>query len=215
MLRGQHQGQLIAGVGNDLQQLVELTRQLATNDRQIDLTVGNAPAGAAGAVHLQLHRHLGVLLTEQTDHPRHQIGARGLARPHDQRAPFEVVQVLEGPAGLLALAQDPIAVAQQQVSGLGQLGLATTPIKQGNIELLLQVLDLQRDRRLGDVEAVGGLLKAALAGDRSQDAQLIKSERQISHGGRCGSAGDQNSRSSGQLVHALGENRLDPKQPGS
>ena len=166
-------------------------------------------------MHLQLHRHLGVLLPEQTDHPGHQIGARGLARPHDQRAAFEVVQVLEGAAGLLALAQDPIAVAQQQVTGFGELGLATTPIKQGNIELLLQVLDLQRDRRLGDVEAVGGLLKAALAGDRPQDAQLIESERQISHGGRCGSAGDQNSRSNGQLVQALGQNPLHQKQPRS
>ena len=100
------------------------------------------------------------------------------------------------------------------MSSLGELGLAATPIKQGNIELLLQVLDLQGDRRLGDVKAVSGFLKTALAGDRPQDAQLIEGERQISHGGRCGSAGYQNSRSSGQLVHALGENRLDPKQPG-
>ena len=92
------------------------------------------------------------------------------------------MQIVEGAAGLLALAEDAIAVAQQQVPRLGELGLAATAIKQRDIELLLQVLNLETDRRLGDVKAVGRLLEAALGGNRPQDAELIEGEGQISHG---------------------------------
>ena len=83
----------------------------------------------------------------------------------------------------MALTKNPIAVTQQQVPGLGELGLAAAAIKQGHLQLLLQVLYLQADRRLRDIKTVRGLLEAALADDRPQDAQLIKRERQIGHGG--------------------------------
>ena len=91
------------------------------------------------------------------------------------------MQIIQGPAGLLALAQDPLGIAEQQVAGFGELRLTAAAIKQGDIQLLLQVLDLQAHRRLGDIQAVSGLLKAALAGDRPQDAQLIKGERKVRH----------------------------------
>ena len=80
-------------------------------------------------MHLQLHGHVRIFLAEQPDHAGHQIGARGLAGTHDQRAALEVVQILQGPAGLLALAQDPVAVAEQQVTGFRELGFAPTPVK--------------------------------------------------------------------------------------
>ena len=84
VLGGQHQGQFITGVGHHLEQLIELAGQLAANDREIDLPVGHAPTGAAGAVHLQLHGHIRIFLPEQADHPRHQVGAGGLTGAHDQ-----------------------------------------------------------------------------------------------------------------------------------
>ena len=84
MLHRQHQRQLIAGIRHHLQQFIELSRQFTADDRQINLTVGHAPAGAPGAVHLQLHCHVRIFLAEQADHPRHQIRACRLARPHDQ-----------------------------------------------------------------------------------------------------------------------------------
>ena len=71
MLDRQHQGQLIAGIGHHLQQLTKLRWKLAADDRKIHLAIGNAPAGAAGAVHLQLHRHFGILLAKQPNHSRH------------------------------------------------------------------------------------------------------------------------------------------------
>jgi len=80
-------------------------------------------------VHLQLHRHIRVLLAEQADHPRHQIGAGGLARAHDQGATAQVVEILQRATGLLALAEDAVAVAEQQVTGLGELGLAAAPVE--------------------------------------------------------------------------------------
>ena len=188
MLGGQHQGKLVVGVGQHLEQIVEIGWKLTADDRQIDLTVGHAPAGAAGAVHLQLHRHIRILLAEQTDHARHQVGAGGLAGAHDQGATPQVVEIVKGAAGLLALAEDAVAVAEQQVAGLGELGLAAAPIEQRNVQLLLQILDLQAHRRLGHIEAVGRLLEAALTGDGPQNAQLIEGEGQIGHGGTRGPA---------------------------
>ena len=81
----------------------------------------------------------------------------------------------------MALAKDPVAVAEQQVTRLSQLSLAPSPIKQRHLQLLLEVLNLQADRRLGHVQAVGRFLKAPLADNRSQNPELIKGERQISH----------------------------------
>ena len=184
VLGGKHQGELIAGVGHHLQQLVEVGRQFAADDRQVDLAVGHAPARAPGAVHLQLHRHLRILLAEQADHARHQIGAGGLAGADDQGAAAQVVQIIESSAGLLALAEDPIAVAQQQVACFGELRLAATPVEQGDIQLLLQVLDLETHRRLRHIQAVCRLLETALAGDGPQDAQLVEGEGQVSHEGQ-------------------------------
>ena len=48
------------------------------------------------------------------------------------------MQIIQGPAGLLALAQDPLGIAEQQVAGFGELRLTATAIKQGDIQLLLR-----------------------------------------------------------------------------
>ena len=52
----------------------------------------------------------------------------------------------------MALAQDPVAVTQQQMASLSELRLAPAAIKQRNLQLLLQVLDLKADGGLGDVK---------------------------------------------------------------
>ena len=182
MLRGQHQGEFIVGVRDYLEQVVKFGGQLATNDGQVDLAVGDTPTRATGAVNLQLHRDIRIFLPKQSDHAWHQIGARGLAGPDHKGTSLEVMEIIQGPTSLLALAQDAVAVTQQQMACLGELGLATATIKEGNIQLLLQILDLQAHRRLGDIKAVSRLLEAALAGNGPQDTELVEGERQIGHG---------------------------------
>ena len=182
MLNGQNQRQLITGVGHHLQQLIQFSGELPANDRQIDLTIGNAPSGAPSAVHVQLHRNIWEFLTEQSDHPRHQIGTRRLAGAHEQGAAFEVMQVVKRTACLMALAEDSIAIAEEKMARLGELCLASTAVKQRNLKLFLEILDLEAHSRLGHIKAVSSLLEASLADDGSQDAQLIQSERQIGHG---------------------------------
>ena len=149
---------------------------------QIDLAIGHTPARPTGAVHLELNGHIRILLAEQTDHPGHQVGAGGLTGADHQGSPPEVVEVVECPAGLLTLAQDSVAVAEEQMAGLGDLGFASPTIEQGHIQLLLEVLNLKADGRLGHIEAVGSFLETSLAGNRSEDAELVEGERQICHG---------------------------------
>lgn len=93
------------------------------------------------------------------------------------------MEIFQGTARLVTLAEDPIAITEQQMASLRELSLAPTPIKQRNLQLLLEVLNLETDCRLGDVKTVCGLLEAPLTDDRSQNAQLIKRERKISHAG--------------------------------
>ena len=81
----------------------------------------------------------------------------------------------------MTLTENSIAVAEQKVARFCELSLATATVEQGNLQLLLQVLNLQADRRLGHVQAVGRFLEAPLADNRSQNPELIKGERQISH----------------------------------
>ena len=86
----------------------------------------------------------------------------------------------------MALAEDPIAVTQQQMTGFGELGLAPAAIEQRHFQLLLQILDLQADGGLGDVKTVGGFLEAALTDNRTKNPQLVEGERQIGHRGTPG-----------------------------
>ena len=132
-------------------------------------------------MHLQLNGNVRILLAEQSDHPWHQIRARRLTGTHDQGSTLEVVQIIERATGFVALAEDPIAVTEQEMPGLRELGLATASIKQRDLKLLLKVLDLKTDRRLRHVQAVCRLLEAAFTDDGAQNPQLIEGERQISH----------------------------------
>ena len=91
------------------------------------------------------------------------------------------MEIIEGPAGFLALAQDPLGVTQQQVASLGELGLAATTVEQRHIQLLLQVLNLETDGWLGDIKAVRSLFETALACDGAKDAELIEGKREVSH----------------------------------
>ena len=134
-------------------------------------------------MHVQLHRHVGKLLAKQPDHPRHQISACGLTGSNHQRPALEVVEVIQSPAGLVALAEDAVAVAQQQVASFCELGLSPATVKQRYLQLLFEVLNLKADSGLCHKQAVGRFLEAALADDGPQDAQLIQGEGQIGHGG--------------------------------
>jgi len=128
---------------------------------------------------MQLNNHVRGLVAEHPQHPRHQIGACGLAAPHPQMPAPQAVEVFQRPAGLVALAQNTVTVAQQHPTGLGELGAATTAVKQADVELFLQVLHLEAHGGLAHVEAVGGPLEAAFPGNGPEDAQLIQAEWQV------------------------------------
>ena len=91
------------------------------------------------------------------------------------------MKVIQRPTGFCALAEDAVAITQEQMSRFGELRFPPTAIEEGHLELFLEILNLKTDGRLRDIEAVGSLLEASLTDDRSQNAELIKGERQISH----------------------------------
>jgi hypothetical protein len=93
------------------------------------------------------------------------------------------VEIIQSPTSFMALAEDAVAVTQQQMASFRQLGLASTAIEERHLQLLLEVLDLKADGGLGDVKTVGGFLEAALTHNRAKNPQLVEGERQIGHRG--------------------------------
>ena len=72
---------------------------------------------------------------------------------------------------------DHLGYRKQQVASFGQLRLAATTIKQGDIQLFQ--VRIGSSPQAGDIQTVSGFLNAALARDRPQDAKLIKSARKV------------------------------------
>ncbi len=58
------------------------------------------------------------------------------------------------------------------VASLGEGDLAPNTFQQGHCQLILQLFDLHRDRRLGKVKFFGGPRETAVAGYRGKRAKL-------------------------------------------
>ena len=61
-------------------------------------------------------------------------------------------------------------------AGLGQDHLARPPLDQVDAEVLLQLADLHRERRLGDGAGLGGLAEMPMLGQCRQISQLFQSD---------------------------------------
>ena len=80
----------------------------------------------------------------------------------------------EGVVRVLEREQRAPHVDQQQLAGAGQTrGLAATA-EQGQTDCLFEFLDLQRDRRWGEVQLGSGTRETLVSGDRGEGAQLTQ-----------------------------------------
>ncbi len=88
---------------------------------------------------------------------RQDVGGGGVGHAEAQRPPGHAADLLDLDAAGLHRGQRPPRLAGQRAAGLGEFHAATATVEEGGAEILLQGLDLQAHRGLGEVaEPRGG-----------------------------------------------------------
>src|SRR5206468_7390623 len=100
------------------------------------------------------------------------------------RAPGELSGARGQPVGLL---QERAAAFQELLSLGGEGDLAADPVEEADLQLRLEALDLPGQRRLAEVEVLGGAGEAPMVGDGDEVAEDPKLHRpdRISSRHRC------------------------------
>jgi hypothetical protein len=74
--------------------------------------------------------------------------------------------------GGVDVGQDPFRLAAEKFAGSGQRHLPGGAVEQGDVQLAFQLPDRIRQRRLGDVELLGGLTEVAGVSHRREVPQV-------------------------------------------
>lgn len=172
MSRGQHQEQWVPEQGRRVQVLIVVAGRGADE--------GDVQAALAQALELR-----GRLLVVESDMDAGAVLAQGPQGGGQDAGVHRVGDVTDAQAALLAPAEAPAQVLQsvrvpQQGTRLGQENPAVggepdallAAFEQGESQVLLQLGDLPAERRLGDVQALGGTADVFVLGHGDEVAQL-------------------------------------------
>ncbi len=98
----------------------------------------------------------------------------GLTRPDGEGAAAQAAQVGEHLLGRLGAGEHRACLREEQAAGLGQLDTPPDPVEQLDGVPALQDGDGRADRRLDEVERLGGPGDVLALGHRHEDAQLVE-----------------------------------------
>ena len=132
--------------------------RLAQPDRAVGLAHGEVEL-LIGEDQLQLD--LGIEVEELLDALGQPAGAEPDGGGDAQRARRPVLVLGELGLDGLELDQDVVGGAEQHLALLGQHQAARVPVEQRHADILLQRADLARDRRLRQMQLVGGMRERA------------------------------------------------------
>ena len=97
-----------------------------------------------------------VLFPEGGDQGRHEVLGVGLGGADLEGPFFQVLQLPDGPFGGRRQVENFPGIAEEESAGLGHFDPFPVAVKQGDLEIMLQLPDLHGHRRLGQIEFFGG-----------------------------------------------------------
>jgi hypothetical protein len=127
-------------------------------------------------VHLaQVQRHVGMGAAPVGDDVAQHLGERQRRREADAQLPHlaarDALQLLRQ---RLRGREQRARTGQQRVAGIGERHRTPRALEQPHAQLRLQRADLLAQRRLGDVQALGGAREVQLLGDGDEIAQVTQ-----------------------------------------
>ena len=152
-------GQATKGAGTEANAGIELAAQHAFHDRCRHSLA-------------QMKLHLGMFVEEAPRQPGHAAVGRVHHETHGQVAQRALVGQARVPAGALQGNEHRLAILQELRAGLGQLRLARMTVEELNTQFLLQGAHLPAQRRLRDVQPLGGTPEMQRLRDGSEIADL-------------------------------------------
>ncbi len=167
VLRVREDDELVRGEDDRLQALL---RGNERHDAEVERRAEDLdPEEARGrALHVELDA--GVRVAKARDERNEDLDA-GLVRADHDPAALHVLQVLDGPLGLLGHVQDALGVVLQRAPRFREAGLARRAVEEGFAENRLEAAHGLAHRGLRAEEPHGRAGEAALLGDREEDAE--------------------------------------------
>ena len=152
--------------------LVERQRQQHRVERAANELIGQD----AGLRLAQFDAQVGKALLQRRQDVRQHIGRE--RRDHAEPQPSgEQPSAVARELGQVARGREhALGAAGHLRAGLGQNHLAGPPLDQVDAEVLLQLADLHRKRRLGDGAGLRGLAEMPVLGERGQISQLFQGD---------------------------------------
>ena len=132
---------------------VVVVPRLVQNVDQIQLPLLHPPDQGLRLAGGDVDHHLGVLLPVAAQDGGQLGKAQGLDGPQVQ-PPVEGPRLGDGQPGLVHLVEHVVGVCQKLLPLGGQGDVLSDPVKQPGVQLLLQLADLHRHRRLGVPQAL-------------------------------------------------------------
>ena len=142
---------------------------MVANHPQVHVPVQYPLDYGPGVADDQLHMYAGIHLTEPPHYDGKHVLARSGAGAQQQMAGLEVLHLLDGVHQLLGEREYLLGVSQDRVTRFGDPQTARPPVKEGDAQELLQLLDLDRHRGLGDFHRFGRPREAQVVRDHLED----------------------------------------------
>ena len=173
MARGQGNDQVFAHQRRFHQPL--LGGQQGANEGGIHAPRKNGGRKQRRGAFVQAQGHGGVTATKLTDHPRNQRVKRGRVDHAQPQAPqFSARNPAHADLGLLSLLYQRAGIIEQGFAGGRQFHAARQSAKQRGAQMLLQRLDLLRQRWLRHAQLPGGAGDMSRFGNGNEVAQCAQ-----------------------------------------